>query len=189
MTPTTKAAVIEALPPLPPHKHSRNSGAFDPLYTADQMREYALSALRSEPEPTPEPGERERFEAWWFDEAVVEALENARSVEAECWLAWQARASLPPAPEPVAGWQPIETAPKDGTPFLAWRRGQIAIAYLTPRDDCEMWTFGTTSAAVETFPEHKPSYWQALPPAPTKGATQPTQPPDTDGTAPRPPRA
>jgi hypothetical protein len=34
-----------ALPPLPRHLHSRNSGSFAPLYTADQMREYAASVL------------------------------------------------------------------------------------------------------------------------------------------------
>ena len=38
--------------------------------------------------------EREAFERWWFADATVDALESARSVEAECWLAWQARAAL-----------------------------------------------------------------------------------------------
>lgn len=38
-------------PPLPAHKHSLNSGSFDPLYTADQMRAYvdADRAMRAAP--------------------------------------------------------------------------------------------------------------------------------------------
>lgn len=63
-------------------------------------------------------------------------------------------------------WQPIETAPKDGTEFLAWRRGMFANCYRVPRDDCEMWCFGGQSAAVEYRPSIKPSHWMPLPPPP-----------------------
>jgi hypothetical protein len=55
MNPTTKAAVIEAL---------ELCGGWVNAYGPDEARDkvrIALSALRSEPEPTPEPGEREAF--------------------------------------------------------------------------------------------------------------------------------
>lgn len=64
------------------------------------------------------------------------------------------------------GWQPIETAPMDGTMFLAYRRGSFAAAYRVPRDDCEMWCFGGMSAAVEHSPGIKPTHWMPLPQPP-----------------------
>lgn len=66
----------------------------------------------------------------------------------------------------LPAWQPIETAPMDGTRFLAYRRGRIADAYRAPRDDCEMWVFGGESGAFENFPEVKPSHWMPLPLSP-----------------------
>ena len=64
-------------------------------------------------------------------------------------------------------WQPIETAPTDGTEFLGLsRHGQIAIAYRVQRDDCEMWVFGGQSASVEAKPSIKPTHWMPLPEAP-----------------------
>lgn len=68
--------------------------------------------------------------------------------------------------EEAAQWQPIETAPNDGTEFLAYRRGKVATAYRVPRDDCEMWVFGGSSAAVEHFPSIKPTHWMPLPQPP-----------------------
>lgn len=65
-----------------------------------------------------------------------------------------------------AGWQPIETAPKDGTKFLGYRRGEIATSYRTPRDDCEMWTFGGASGSFEFYPNLRPTHWMPLPPPP-----------------------
>ncbi len=67
-------------------------------------------------------------------------------------------------------WQPIETAPMDGTKVLAWRRGEVATAYLVPREDCEMWCFGSTTAAEHYFPGHQPTHWQPLPPPPISSA-------------------
>jgi len=82
------------------------------------------------PEPTPEPGERERFEAW----AHSQGLDTLRDL------------------------------PGHGDERESYRRSGTEYAW-----------FG----------------WQAcasLPPAPTKGTTRPAQQPDTDGTAPPPPR-
>ena len=65
-----------------------------------------------------------------------------------------------------AKWQPIETAPKDGTEFLGYRNGRIANAYRVQRDDCEMWSFGSQSGSVKYFPNVKPTHWMPLPDAP-----------------------
>lgn len=68
-------------------------------------------------------------------------------------------------------WQPISTAPKDGTVFLGYKRGQFRECYKVPRDDCDMWCFGGTSGADDLFPNIKPTHWMPLPkpPAIAKG--------------------
>jgi hypothetical protein len=80
-----------------------------------------------------------------------------------------------PTPEPpgatlspgaASQWQPIDTAPMDGTEFLGYRRGQMATAYRVPRDDCEMWSFGDQSAAHEYWPDMRPTHWMPLPEPP-----------------------
>ena len=63
-------------------------------------------------------------------------------------------------------WQPIETAPKDGTVFLGYKRGQFRECHKVPRDDCDMWCFGGTSGADDLFPNIKPTHWMPLPKPP-----------------------
>ena len=63
-------------------------------------------------------------------------------------------------------WQPIETAPKDGTVFLGYKLGQFRECYKVPRDDCDMWWFGGTSGADDLFPNIKPTHWMPLPKPP-----------------------
>jgi hypothetical protein len=69
----------------------------------------------------------------------------------------------------MSDWQPIETAPRDGTEFLGYRRGVIASAHRVQREDCEMWTFGPSSAAHELYPGHRPTHWMPLPDPPPSG--------------------
>ncbi|MBT2300351.1 DUF551 domain-containing protein [Variovorax paradoxus] len=68
--------------------------------------------------------------------------------------------------EREAHWQPIETAPKDDSEFLAYRRGEIAAAKCFIRDDGEMWSFGRQSAHRDVFPEIVPTHWMRLPEPP-----------------------
>jgi hypothetical protein len=98
---------------------------------------------------------------------------NAEHVDAQAfhekivWGIGHLLKSASPVPSPaVEGWMPIATAPKDGSEFLAYRRGAIATASRVPRDDCEMWVFGGYSAAVECWPDIKPTHWMPLPPPP-----------------------
>ena len=63
-------------------------------------------------------------------------------------------------------WQPIDSAPKDGTVVLGYRDGRIGTASRVQRSDCEMWTFCGTSADAENHPKVKPTHWMPLPAAP-----------------------
>ncbi len=68
--------------------------------------------------------------------------------------------------EKPAAWQPIETAPMNGEKFWGYGRGKQGVAFLIPRDDCEMWEFCGWSADSFACPEVKPTHWRPLPPAP-----------------------
>jgi len=65
-------------------------------------------------------------------------------------------------------WRDMESAPDDGSPFLARRldHGQWVYGdcHRIVRDDCEMWYFRGTSAAHHVFPGNKPHQWLPLPP-------------------------
>lgn len=112
---------------------------------------------------------REAFEAWFSDSRRnrgvakrpnFERMEDGTYFDDHTqrhWWTWQnaARAAVP-------AWQPIETAPTDGTIFLAYRRGVVAMARRIPRDDCEMWHFGTENAAEEYWPGTRPSHWTPM---------------------------
>jgi len=74
------------------------------------------------------------------------------------------------AQEPT--WRPIETAPRDETMFLGYRRGTIRNTYLVPRDDCVMWSFGGVTSAVEVHPDLAPTHWMPLPSPPSELAKQ-----------------
>ena len=67
------------------------------------------------------------------------------------------------APQPAlsAGWQPIETAPKDGTPLLLRsKKGRIADgAWITATSSCGGWTWAYVNL--------EPIEWQPLPVEPS----------------------
>ena len=106
----------------------------------------------------------------------LEKLRQQLAKAEQLWQVAQGRCDgledqLAKAEQRVAEWQPIETAPKDGTVFLGYKRGQFRECYKVPRDDCDMWCFGGTSGADDLFPNIKPTHWMPLPkpPAMAKG--------------------
>ncbi len=59
-------------------------------------------------------------------------------------------------PEEQSGWQPIESAPKDGTPFLAAIGPHVEMVHRS----VQSWVITNHGMAVE------PSHWMPLPSAP-----------------------
>ena len=57
-----------------------------------------------------------------------------------------------------AEWQPIETAPKDGTRVLVVEDGEYHVAW---------WRQGWTRAGDDYDIAMEPTHWQPLPPYPT----------------------
>lgn len=72
-------------------------------------------------------------------------------------------------PEPVgfAKWEPIETAPKDGTEILLFALFDIGLCYWS--DKMDSWTWG----AGNRF--NLPSHWMPLPEIPSKCTPPPAQ--------------
>ena len=65
-------------------------------------------------------------------------------------------------------WQPIETAPRDGTVILAAHSGAVFDAWW---DGVSAWVDGTTSDITDDFVEFYPTHWMPLPEPPTQEKT------------------
>lgn len=97
------------------------------------------------------------------------------------WL--RSRRASTPSPEGQTTWQPIETAPKDGTPVLLWWRDEHDVEWWA----CGRWRqFGDGSRGWfgESFHSSEvkswtrllgecPTHWMPLPSPPTPGGTKP----------------
>ncbi|MCU7840848.1 MAG: DUF551 domain-containing protein [Candidatus Thiodiazotropha sp. (ex Troendleina suluensis)] len=90
---------------------------------------------------------------------------------------------------PVAKWQPIDTAPKNGTEILAWRddAGVMLVRYISPieflteselereikhglsEDDAETddWFFADFVSGGRLEGSEEPTHWMPLPEPPT----------------------
>ncbi len=65
----------------------------------------------------------------------------------------------------ISNWNPIETAPKDGTRILLYfESGDMAVAYRC--DNGEWWTFAGFPDSERMWNQH-PSHWMPLPEEPT----------------------
>ena len=94
----------------------------------------------------------------------METVAKAQALQAEML---NERAALSAQPAAVPRWRPIETAPKDGTPFLAYRpMGCMRESSALQRDDGVIWSFGAFSAHESTIGPLKPTHWMPLPAAP-----------------------
>jgi hypothetical protein len=76
--------------------------------------------------------------------------------------------------EKVAGWQAIESAPKDGTPVLVVEnidgRQVVGEAYCCPDDESFYWA----QESPHDYPEPDklyPTHWMPLPPSPKEEST------------------
>ena len=68
-------------------------------------------------------------------------------------------------------WQPIDTAPKDGTAILIWPAkssftGDDTISYVVRWND---WKQGWIEASGEEYDTFYPTHWMPLPAPPKKG--------------------
>ena len=74
---------------------------------------------------------------------------------------------------PPIQWQPIETAPTDGTVILVYRRDQgrfcahyVAPADIIDSDDCKPQWFSTHGDSLDASNGTMPTHWQPLPAPP-----------------------
>jgi hypothetical protein len=119
----------------------------------------------------------------------VDRVSDFHDFEIEAaWRGWQARAALTqPAQSPggrtidkamvkrlaiqhglLTGWQPIETAPKDGTRFIAWHEGRSGFFHWQGNDGTNR-PVGWRDDFIYVYPEgdlNGPTHWQPLPEAP-----------------------
>jgi hypothetical protein len=66
-------------------------------------------------------------------------------------------------------WRPIETAPRDGSTFLAWKKGHIIETYFDPED--EIWRAWSDEVAIylNAYPlQDVGTHWMPLPIAPAR---------------------
>lgn len=89
----------------------------------------------------------------WFDQIDQELQTEIKAEIAEALAALRAQ---------PAGWEPIASAPKDGTEILLGHPdGSLSVGWWKPRGASIGWTDGGT------FSMSWPLYWQPLPAAPT----------------------
>lgn len=66
-------------------------------------------------------------------------------------------------------WQPIETAPRDGTPILAWNGGVFVVYWES--DPGSWWVYDPPCDERAVWNVKQPTHWMPLPPPPL-GAEQ-----------------
>ena len=100
-----------------------------------------------------------------YDDEIANRIEDAADL---CAAVRAFLSSQAPRPAPISthgdGWRPIETAPTDGTPFLAvtgnWR---TVCSWNKHRHD---WC--VSSPSYESYPvDERPTHWMPLPSPPT----------------------
>ena len=87
-------------------------------------------------------------------------------------------------PNESTGWRDIATAPKDGTPVLAWMFNRPVIAWWNTQKyhsaPCPYWeSAGSTGVYRDRC--NQPTHWQPLPEGPNGAAHGPTARRDHDG--------
>ena len=111
----------------------------------------------------------------WIDGGDLRGVFNGNSV----WVHAEDQGRmiplyLPPAPTMSEGWQPIETAPKDGTPVLVypptWAKAIASIAKWNKDEYAKKprpyWRRVDDYGKVTTSRDNPPTHWMPLPAAP-----------------------
>ena len=120
-------------------------------------------------------GERESFErtmmdkyGWQNEDFKLDDFGYADGQTDTAWMAWQARASLSAGD---AGWQPIETAPKDGTQILAYIHiddGDIGVMkWMDFGQGLALWVWSDELMGEVDPDPYQPTHWMPLPPPPS----------------------
>lgn len=121
---------------------------------------------------------REEFETWWEKHGQYCRAGGGQYEKTFAWAAWQAARAVP-------DWQPIATAPKDGTEILAYRedagcflaRWTCCYSFMTDTeceqsdmDDEELasedWFCADFIAGDRLEGDLVPTHWMPLPAAP-----------------------
>ena len=99
----------------------------------------------------------------WYDHHGYCQAHNLEP-KGECWVELSSAALSADLAPVEAAWQPIETAPRDGTRFLAFERGNADYQIY------ECWwgeDFGNWEGWRDAWDsEPEPSHWMPLPPPP-----------------------
>jgi hypothetical protein len=117
-------AVARCCSSISPCSWQRHNGMDSVCPTCTAATSPASQALATPPAPVQEvteASERAAFEKWAASEWV-----NGQSVPDNAWKGWQARAALA-AVEGQAGWRSMDSAPKDGTIFIAYVGERIGL--------------------------------------------------------------
>lgn len=62
------------------------------------------------------------------------------------------------------GWHPMSSAPRDGTPILAWMPDHDEVIAIRWHEDLECWQLAGVSLALGSWGE--PALWHQFPPGP-----------------------
>lgn len=67
----------------------------------------------------------------------------------------------------MSGWQPISTAPRDGTNVLLWADGEyFLVGHWSGQN--EFWVCPGAVSCVWNDGQHGPTHWLPIPPPPTE---------------------
>lgn len=105
--------------------------------------------------------------------AIIEAAEyiegHARYLReffGPCELGYEAERIAQRLRAEASGWQPIETAPKDGTWFLATEDGEVDLCAWHKTPHVPLYGFHFHSCDPEDAEECHPTHWMPLPAPP-----------------------
>ena len=173
MTTDTKVA---DLPELPKPDWKAKDGVSEGVYSATQMREFGMACYQAALARQEADKKAASVGQQGAGNVVIEGLRLADQFfdgQDDYWQ-WDdgewfpgskvreaLQAALSPAAQAVDQWQPIETAPRDRTPFIAWFGDYAESGYFVD-DGVFVWQHDGDS------PIKSPTHWMPLPVPPRK---------------------